>query len=112
MNLMNTLPLHPKSKAAPIIEPDRIPTVTIHPSVRVGSVPYLNAKPLTRFLKSPVTAMEPNQLAAELRAGNLDVALVPLMEVLEAPEGAYRIANDIAIGSERSVFSVYLNYSV
>jgi chorismate dehydratase len=86
--------------------------VKLHPSVRVGSVPYLNAKPLTRGLWTPVEKLEPNQLAAELRAGRLDVALVPLMEVLEAPEGTYRVVNHVAIGSERSVYSVYLNYSV
>ncbi len=56
--------------------------------------------------------MEPSCLATELRAGNLDVALVPLMEVLEAPPGTYRVANDIAIGSQRAVYSVYLNYAV
>jgi chorismate dehydratase len=34
------------------------------------------------------------------------------MEVLEAPAGTYRVANDIAIGSERAVYSVYLNHAV
>ena len=89
-----------------------IASVMIDTAIRVGSVPYLNAKPLTRLLGSPVTLLEPSKLAAELRSGGLDVALVPLMEVLEAPAETYRVVDDVAIGSERSVYSVYLNYSV
>ena len=109
---MKTLSLNPKPAAKKIIEPRGVSSITIPESVRVGSVPYLNAKPLTRFIASPVAKLEPNQLAAELRAGNLDAALVPLMEVLESPANTYRVADGLALGSERSVFSVYLNYSV
>jgi chorismate dehydratase len=89
-----------------------VQSVKIPDAIRVGSVPYLNAKPLTRFIASPVELVEPTQLASELRAGKLDVALVPLMEVLESPANMYRIVDGLAIGSERAVFSVYLNYSV
>lgn len=87
-------------------------SVKIPDNVRVGSVPYLNAKPLTRFISSKIELVEPSQLAADLRAGKLDVALVPIMEVLESPANTYRVVDKIAIGSEREVFSVYLNYSV
>ena len=52
---MNTLPLTPKAANKKIIEPGTISTIAIPESVRVGSVPYLNAKPLTRFIASPVT---------------------------------------------------------
>ena len=98
---------------AKIIEQGSIArSVKIPDSVRVGSVPYLNAKPLTRFISSSIALVEPSQLAADLRAGKLDVALVPLMEVLECPAGTYRVVDKLAIGSEREVFSVYLNYSV
>jgi chorismate dehydratase len=93
-------------------EPRSIPSIRLDESIRVGSVSYLNAKPLTYALASSIRSLEPRLLAAELRAGNLDVALVPLMEVLEAPPGTYRIANEIGIGAERAVYSVYLNYSV
>ncbi len=86
-------------------------SVTINPAIQVGSVPYLNAKPLTRGLRSYVKKLEPSELAAELRAGKLHAALVPVMEVLEAPAGTYRVVDKIGIGSEREVFSVYLNYS-
>ncbi len=88
------------------------PSIKIEDSIRIGSVPYLNAKPLTYALGTSVTSLEPSRLAAELRSGKLDVALVPLMEVLEAPAGTYRVANEIAIGSERAVYSVYLNHAV
>ena len=108
---MKTVPAKLKINTA-VIEMGDMPSVKIPPSIRVGSVPYLNAKPLTRFIASDVAKLEPNQLAAELRAGNLDAALVPLMEVLESPANMYRVVDGLAIGSERSVFSVYLNYSV
>ena len=99
-----------KAKEARATSP--LPSLALDASVRVGSVPYLNARPLTYALGTSVTQLEPAQLATELRAGNLDVALVPLVEVLEAPEGTYRVANEIAIGSEREVYSVYLNHAV
>jgi chorismate dehydratase len=87
-------------------------TVNISASIRVGSVSYLNAAPLHYALRSPVTMLEPSRLAEELRAGHLDVGLVPLMEALAAPAGTYRIANGIGIGAERAVYSVYLHHSV
>ena len=73
---MKTLSLKPKlATKNKIIEPENISSITINPAVRVGSVPYLNTKPLTRFIASPVTKLEPTKLAAELHAGNLDAAL-------------------------------------
>jgi chorismate dehydratase len=102
----------PQAKADAVAPAGLPKSITISEAVRVGSVPYLNAKPLTRFIASPITRLEPSALAAELHAGNLDAALVPLVEVLEAPEGIYRVVNGLAIGSERAVFSVYLNYGV
>jgi chorismate dehydratase len=109
---MKTISLKPQLADKKIIEPGGVSSVKIHPSIRVGSVPYLNAMPLTRFIASPVAKLEPSQLAAELRAGNLDAALVPLMEVLESPSDTYRVVDGLALGSERAVYSVYLNYGV
>lgn len=102
------------SNRAGIIDPGLLvpKPVQIDSAIRLGSVPYLNAKPLTYALYTPPTKLEPTKLAAELRAGHLDVALVPVIEVLDAPEDTYRVANHIAIGSEHSVYSVYLNYTV
>jgi chorismate dehydratase len=99
-------------KALEARERHPLPRVAVNGALRIGSVPYLNARPLTYALGAPVTSLEPSLLAAELRAGNFDVALVPLMEVLEAPAGTYRVANDVAIGSQRAVYSVYLNHAV
>jgi len=56
--------------------------------------------------------LKPSDLAAELRARHLDVGLVPIMEVLDAPAGTYRVANGIGIGSEKEVYSVYLHHTV
>lgn len=99
-------------KAMEMRDTQPLPSVRLDGSFRIGSVPYLNAKPLTYALGPSIASLDPTHLAAELRAGRLDIALVPLMEVLEAPEGTYRVANDIAIGSERAVYSVYLNHAV
>jgi len=109
---MNTLSLNPKTPDKKIVEPRGVSSITINPAVRVGSVSYLNAKPLTWFLASPVVKLEPAKLALELHAGNLDAALVPVMEVLESPAGTYRMVDGLAIGSERFVYSVYLNCGV
>ncbi len=98
---------------AKIIEPmSLVPSVKIPDTIRVGSVPYLNAKPLTRFIASDLVKLEPSKLAVELHEGKLDVALVPLMEVLESPANTYRIVDKLGIGSEREVYSVYLNHTV
>ena len=99
-------------KAMALRESRPQPTIRLKESIRVGSVSYLNARPLTYALASPVAMMEPSRLAAELREGRLDVALVPLLEVLESAAGTYRVADGIAIGSVRSVYSVYLNHHV
>jgi len=90
----------------------RVPrTVQLPDGVRVGSVPYLNALPLTSALDCKLTRLEPRALAQSLRDGALDVALVPVMEVLDAP-GLYRVADGVAIGAEREVYSVYLRHTV
>jgi chorismate dehydratase len=108
---MSTLsPLHrqPQDKQ----QPEHLaPSVYLGSSVRVGSVSYLNARPLTHAIGSPISLLEPSRLAADLRAGHLDVGLVPLMEVLEATAGTYRVVNGVAIGAQRDVYSVYLNYT-
>jgi predicted solute-binding protein len=111
---MTTTPLLSPSVQKAIAQRENrpLPRVAISGAIRLGSVPYLNARPLTYALGPSVTLLEPSRLAMELRDGNLDVALVPLMEVIEAPAGTYRVADDIAIGSLRAVYSVYLNHAV
>src|SRR5204862_7356324 len=49
---------------------------------RVGSVPYLNAVPLTRGLEDEVLFVPPSKLAELLRRDELDAGLVSVTEVL------------------------------
>src|SRR5579871_2149479 len=106
---MSTLsPLHRLNPDKLLPETGRPPTIKFPPSVRIGSVPYLNARPLTHAIATEVRLLEPSRLALDLREGHLEAALVPVMEVLEAPAAMYRIVNSVAIGTQRSVYSVYL----
>lgn len=73
---------------------------------RVGSVPYLNAVPLTRGLEDEITFLPPSQLAARLAAGELDAALLSVTEVLL--HDRYDILDGIAIASLGEVRSVVL----
>jgi chorismate dehydratase len=73
---------------------------------RIGSVPYLNAAPLTRGLEDQIAFMPPSQLALKLRAGELDAALVSVVEVLF--EEGYDVLDGIAVASLGEVKSVFL----
>ena len=73
---------------------------------RIGSVPYLNAVPLTHGLGSGVTLLPPSRLAEELHAGRLDAALVSVTEPLLC-EG-YQIVDGVGIVSDGPVSSVFL----
>lgn len=72
----------------------------------IGCVPYLNAKPLIYGLEKEVVFDHPSRLAARLAAGELDVALVPVVECFRRP--GYVIADGIAIACEGPVKSVFL----
>lgn len=82
-------------------------TAPVNPGPILGSVPYLNARPLTWTIQEPVALLEPSKLAMELAAGRLQAALVPLAEVLENAD-LYHIVDGCAIGSLLSVYSVVL----
>jgi len=73
---------------------------------RIGSVPYLNAVPLTRGIESELTFATPAKLAELLRRDELDAALVSTAEVLLADR--YDILDGIAIASLGEVYSVLL----
>lgn len=73
---------------------------------RVGSVPYLNAVPLTRGLENEIQFVPPSQLGKMMRAGELDAALLSITEVL-FNEG-YDVLDGIAIASLGEVKSVLL----
>jgi chorismate dehydratase len=79
--------------------------------IRVGAVNYLNTKPLIEGLNSFTAHAEleleiPSRLADRLAAGDLDVALIPVIEYFRA--GSYSIVPGIAIASRGPVLSVTL----
>jgi len=79
--------------------------------LRVGIVPYLNTKPIVFGLKSlapklRIVEAPPSQLASRLRAGELDVALVPVLEYFSQPD--YGILDSSAICADGKVRSVAL----
>lgn len=81
------------------------------PRIRVGAVNYLNTKPLienlTAFAPNIDLSLEvPSKLADQLGEGELDVALIPVIEYFRA--GDYRIVPDISIASRGPVLSVTL----
>ena len=73
---------------------------------RIGSVPYLNAAPLTRDLEGELIFATPAKLAAMLRRDELDAALVSITEVLL--NDRYDLLDGVAIGSLGEVYSVLL----
>jgi chorismate dehydratase len=73
---------------------------------RIGSVPYLNAAPLTRDLGEELIFATPAKLAEMLRRDELDAALVSITEVLL--NDRYDILDGIAIASLGEVYSVLL----
>ncbi len=85
--------------------------------LRVGAVSFLNTKPLiypilTEQLGTDIALNVdvPSRIAAALKAGTLDVGLIPIIEYFRADpaETPYRILPDIAIASHENVRSIQL----
>lgn len=79
--------------------------------IRIGAVSYLNTKPLVYELETLAPQAElvldyPSRLADQLSAGELDVALIPVIEYFRA--GSYSLVPNIAIASCGPVLSVTL----
>jgi chorismate dehydratase len=73
--------------------------------LRIGPVSYLNAKPLIWGLKPALLDTDvPAELSRKFFAGRLDVALLPVFEILRA--GGGRIVDDVAIACRGEVYSV------
>jgi chorismate dehydratase len=77
--------------------------------IRIGAVSYLNAKPLIEGLAQLAPQAElildlPSRLADLLRAGEIEVGLIPVVEVFRG-EG-YSLIPNIAIASNGPVLSV------
>src|SRR5580658_9748527 len=95
----------------PGMEKDVMMTPSTGRTVRVGAVAYLNSKPLVEGLADLLPEAElsldyPSRLAEDLEAGQLDVALVPSIEVLRHPE--YEIVSDACVATRGPVMSVKL----
>jgi len=80
-------------------------------TVRVGAVNYLNSKPLIEDLpgllsEATVSLDYPSRLADQLAAGALDVALIPSVEYMRAPD--YEIISDACVATRGPVLSVKL----
>jgi len=73
---------------------------------RVGSVPYLNAVPVTRGLEDEILFVTPAKLAEMLRRDELDAALVSVTEVLF--NDRYDVLDGVAIASLGEVKSVFV----
>ena len=81
------------------------------PPIRIGAVNYLNTKPLICDLDALAPEAElvldlPSRLADRLASGDLDVALIPIIEYFRA--GTYTVVPNIAIASRGPVLSVTL----
>ena len=74
--------------------------------VRIGSVPYLNAKPLIYGIEKKVSLHAPAQLADLLHAGKLDAGLVPIVECLAHDQ--YLVMEGASISCRGPVYSVVL----
>lgn len=78
-------------------------------ALRLGCVRYLNSEPLIHGLPQ-VELAHPAVLAQRLRAGNLDIALVPVFELLRSP-ASYWMVQGIGIASEGPVYSVFVAHT-
>ena len=78
--------------------------------IRLASVRYLNAKPLTNAIDRSRFSIEeghPSEIATLLEEGKVDAALVPVASVLASNEDL-RIIAGVAIGADGPVESVLL----
>lgn len=79
--------------------------------IRIGAVSYLNTKPLIHDLERLAPEAElildyPSRLADRLSHGQLEVALIPVIEYFRS--GQYRLVPGISIASHGPVLSVTL----
>ena len=78
---------------------------------KIGAVSYLNTKPLVAGLETDASDYQlifdlPSRLADKLSQGELDVALIPVIEAAAKPD--YTIVSDACIACRGPVWSVKL----
>ncbi|MEM1059116.1 MAG: menaquinone biosynthesis protein [Verrucomicrobiota bacterium] len=88
-------------------QPQAIPAAPAGVKLRIGSVAYLNSKPLNVALDGDIALATPAELARGMETDELDVALLPVMAVLEHPE--YALADGFGIACRGPVHSVILS---
>jgi len=91
------------------------PTTWQQQPMRIGAVNYLNTKPLVYGLADRLPETEivfdlPSRLADRLAEGELDIALVPSIELADHPE--WTIVSDACIGCRGPVLSVKVMFHV
>lgn len=81
--------------------------------IRLGDVPFLNSKPLFYLLRNghisssiEIVSHPPNVLSRLIREKQIDMGLVPVIELLT--RGGYKVVPDISISSFGKVDSVIL----
>ncbi len=74
----------------------------------LGSVPYLNARPLVIAAESQCDYAVPSELAASFAEGKYEAALLPSFEAVRGASAT--VADGICIGCDGPVFSVFLAY--
>lgn len=73
--------------------------------MRIGCVPYDHAKPFgVNWKVGEVVWDHPKELVGRLNRGEVDLALVPVWEILTG--GPYRVVDGLAVGSRGEVRSV------
>lgn len=86
-----------------------------HGDVMIGAVSYLNSKPLIEGLGESragrLVLDVPSRLADSLALGQLDVALIPSIEVIRS-RGSYEIVSDACVAARGPVFSVKAYFRV
>ena len=80
------------------------------PVIRIGALRYLNAWPLVDGLVDDVTVevvhAPPSELARRLRDHELDLGLVPAVELVRQPD--YRVVPDLCVSADGAVESILL----
>ncbi len=89
-------------------QPQTIPAVQVPAKLRIGSVAYLNSRPLNDAIAGEVKLETPASLARDMEAGELDVALLPVMAILSNP--VYTLVDGIGICCQGPVHSVILSH--
>ena len=80
------------------------------PAIRIGAVSYLNSKPLIEGLRNATDDHQlildyPSRLADSLAHGDMDVALIPSIEVIRS-HGDYEIVSNACVAAHGPVRSV------